>query len=58
MSERFQPRVSTDFESLQNPDFRPLCGEVDLSGYVVSVIDAQGWRFIYFFAFFVECIIN
>uniref|UniRef100_A0A3P9KTE3 Tower domain-containing protein n=1 Tax=Oryzias latipes TaxID=8090 RepID=A0A3P9KTE3_ORYLA len=42
MSERFQPRVSTDFESLQNPDFRPLCGEVDLSGYVVSVIDAQG----------------
>ncbi|XP_024133108.1 breast cancer type 2 susceptibility protein [Oryzias melastigma] len=42
MSERFQPRVSTDFESLQNPDFRPLCGEVDLSGYVVSVIDGHG----------------
>ncbi|XP_024119843.1 breast cancer type 2 susceptibility protein homolog, partial [Oryzias melastigma] len=41
MSERFQPRVSTDFESLQNPDFRPLCGEVDLSGYVVSVIDGH-----------------
>uniref|UniRef100_A0A8C7YLQ7 Tower domain-containing protein n=1 Tax=Oryzias sinensis TaxID=183150 RepID=A0A8C7YLQ7_9TELE len=41
-TKRFQPRVSTDFESLQNPDFQPLCGEVDLSGYVVSVIDAQG----------------
>ncbi|KAM3615946.1 uncharacterized protein V6R79_010079 [Siganus canaliculatus] len=40
---RFQPRVSTHFVELQNPDFQPLCGEVDLTGYVISVIDAQGF---------------
>ncbi|XP_022055850.2 breast cancer type 2 susceptibility protein isoform X2 [Acanthochromis polyacanthus] len=42
LSARFQPRVSTNFMTLQNPEFQPLCGEVDLSGYVISVIDGQG----------------
>ncbi|KAF3693199.1 Breast cancer type 2 susceptibility protein Fanconi anemia group D1 protein [Channa argus] len=39
---RFQHRVSASFVDLQNPEFQPLCGEVDLTGYVVSVIDEQG----------------
>ncbi|XP_076591830.1 breast cancer type 2 susceptibility protein [Chaetodon auriga] len=43
LSTRFQPRVSTDFVDLQNPEFQPLCGEVDLTGYVISVIDGQGF---------------
>lgn len=42
LSARFQPRVSADFVDLQNPEFQPLCGEVDLAGYVVSVTDGQG----------------
>ncbi|XP_028275921.1 breast cancer type 2 susceptibility protein [Parambassis ranga] len=41
LAARFQPRVSTNFKNLQNPEFQPLCGEVDLSGYVVSLIDGQ-----------------
>ncbi|XP_045929819.1 breast cancer type 2 susceptibility protein [Micropterus dolomieu] len=39
---RFQPRVSTSFVDLQNPEFQPLCGEVDLTGYVISIVDGQG----------------
>uniref|UniRef100_A0A3B4UCS1 BRCA2 DNA repair associated n=1 Tax=Seriola dumerili TaxID=41447 RepID=A0A3B4UCS1_SERDU len=39
---RFQPRVSTNFVNIQNPEFQPLCGEVDLTGYIISVIDGQG----------------
>ncbi|KAM9733870.1 breast cancer type 2 susceptibility protein isoform 2-T2 [Menidia menidia] len=42
LSTRFQPRVSTDFVNLQKADFHPLCGEIDLTGYVISIIDAQG----------------
>ncbi|XP_072248251.1 breast cancer type 2 susceptibility protein [Leuresthes tenuis] len=42
LTARFQPRVSTDFVNLQNEEFQPLCGEVDLTGYVISVIDGQG----------------
>uniref|UniRef100_A0A3Q2CW94 Tower domain-containing protein n=1 Tax=Cyprinodon variegatus TaxID=28743 RepID=A0A3Q2CW94_CYPVA len=42
LSSRFQPRVATDFADLQNEEFKPLCGEVDLVGYVISVIDQQG----------------
>ncbi|XP_076002331.1 breast cancer type 2 susceptibility protein [Genypterus blacodes] len=42
LSARFQPRVSANFVDLQTPDFQPLCGEVDLTGYVVSVVDGQG----------------
>uniref|UniRef100_A0A3Q1AWU5 Tower domain-containing protein n=1 Tax=Amphiprion ocellaris TaxID=80972 RepID=A0A3Q1AWU5_AMPOC len=42
LSARFQPRVSTNFVTLQNPEFQPLCGEVDLTGCVISVIDVQG----------------
>ncbi|XP_077578934.1 breast cancer type 2 susceptibility protein [Stigmatopora nigra] len=42
LSACFQPRVSTDFLALQNMDFDPLCGEVDLTGFVVRVIDGQG----------------
>ncbi|XP_057695654.1 breast cancer type 2 susceptibility protein isoform X2 [Corythoichthys intestinalis] len=42
LSTCFQPRVSTDFVALQNLDFDPLCGEVDLTGCVVRVIDGQG----------------
>lgn len=32
---------------LQNPEFQSLCGEVDLAGYVISIIDGQG-RFTFF----------
>ncbi|XP_033486911.2 breast cancer type 2 susceptibility protein [Epinephelus lanceolatus] len=42
LSTHFHPRVSTDFVDLQNPEFQPLCGEVDLTGYVITVIDGQG----------------
>ncbi|KAM4589942.1 breast cancer type 2 susceptibility protein [Fundulus diaphanus] len=42
LSSRFQQRVSTDFVDLQNEEFKPLCGDVDLVGYVISVIDQQG----------------
>ncbi|XP_041659697.1 breast cancer type 2 susceptibility protein isoform X2 [Cheilinus undulatus] len=42
LSARFQPRVSTHFVDLQNPEYHPLCGEVDLTGFVISVIDGQG----------------
>ncbi|XP_026175435.1 breast cancer type 2 susceptibility protein isoform X3 [Mastacembelus armatus] len=42
LSARFQPRVATNFVDLQNPDFQSLCGEVDLTGYVISIIDGQG----------------
>ncbi|KAM4742467.1 LOW QUALITY PROTEIN: breast cancer type 2 susceptibility protein [Anableps anableps] len=42
LSSRFQERVSTDFVDLQNEEFKPLCGEVDLTGYVISVLDQQG----------------
>ncbi|XP_061136842.1 breast cancer type 2 susceptibility protein isoform X2 [Syngnathus typhle] len=42
LSACFQPRVSTEFAALQNPDFRPPCGEVDLTGCVVSVLDGKG----------------
>ncbi|XP_077422873.1 breast cancer type 2 susceptibility protein isoform X2 [Vanacampus margaritifer] len=42
LSAFFQPRASTDFVALQNLQFDPPCGEVDLAGCVVSVVDAQG----------------
>uniref|UniRef100_A0A3Q3A225 BRCA2 DNA repair associated n=2 Tax=Kryptolebias marmoratus TaxID=37003 RepID=A0A3Q3A225_KRYMA len=42
LSDYFQPRVSTNFVNLQNAEFQPLCGEVDLTGYVISIIDEQG----------------
>ncbi|XP_059187692.1 breast cancer type 2 susceptibility protein [Centropristis striata] len=43
LSTRFQPRVSTHFVDLQNTEFQPLCGEVDLTGYVISIVDGQGF---------------
>ncbi|XP_042342387.1 breast cancer type 2 susceptibility protein isoform X2 [Plectropomus leopardus] len=43
LSTRFQSRVSTHFVDLQNTEFQPLCGEVDLAGYVISIIDGQGF---------------
>ncbi|XP_074535553.1 breast cancer type 2 susceptibility protein isoform X2 [Halichoeres trimaculatus] len=39
---RYQPRVSTQFVDLHNPDFQPLCGETDLTGFIISIIDGQG----------------
>lgn len=45
LSTRFQPRVSTRTVDLQKPEFQSLCGEVDVTGYVISIIDGQG-RFI------------
>ncbi|XP_053278900.1 breast cancer type 2 susceptibility protein isoform X2 [Pleuronectes platessa] len=42
LSEQFQPRVSTSFLNLQNPEFQPLCGEVDLTGFIISIMDGQG----------------
>ncbi|XP_068174114.1 breast cancer type 2 susceptibility protein [Antennarius striatus] len=43
LSGRFQPRVSTHFKDLQNTEFQPLCGEVDLTGCIISVVDQQGF---------------
>ncbi|XP_034722037.1 breast cancer type 2 susceptibility protein [Etheostoma cragini] len=43
LATRFQPRVSTCFVDLQNPEFQPLCGEIDLTGYVISIVDGQGF---------------
>lgn len=42
LSDHFQPRVSTNFVNLQNAEFQSLCEEVDLTGYVISVIDEHG----------------
>ncbi|XP_039453877.1 breast cancer type 2 susceptibility protein isoform X1 [Oreochromis aureus] len=42
LSTYFQPRVCTNFVNLQNPDFEPLCGEIDLAGYVITVVDGKG----------------
>ncbi|XP_070762067.1 breast cancer type 2 susceptibility protein [Enoplosus armatus] len=42
ISAHFQPRVSSPFVDLQNPEFQPLCGEVDLTGCVIGIIDGQG----------------
>lgn len=39
LSAHFHPRVCVSFAELKNPDFKPLCGEVDLTGFVISVID-------------------
>ncbi|KAM9852862.1 breast cancer type 2 susceptibility protein [Aulostomus maculatus] len=42
LSASFQPRISANFVDLQNSEFQPLCGEVDLVGYVITVVDGQG----------------
>ncbi|XP_053728706.1 breast cancer type 2 susceptibility protein [Synchiropus splendidus] len=42
LSTCFRPRVCVRFSDLQNPEFTSLCGEVDLTGKVVSVVDPQG----------------
>ncbi|XP_027901225.1 breast cancer type 2 susceptibility protein isoform X1 [Xiphophorus couchianus] len=42
VSSHFRQRISTDFVNLQNEEFKPLCGEVDLTGLVISVVDQQG----------------
>nr|XP_043887864.1 breast cancer type 2 susceptibility protein isoform X3 [Solea senegalensis] len=42
LSTHFQPRVSTNFVELQDIEYQPLCGEVDLAGYIISIIDEQG----------------
>ncbi|KAI1893590.1 hypothetical protein AGOR_G00125290 [Albula goreensis] len=38
----FQPRVSVSFRALQGQGFSPLCGEVDIVGYVLSIAEKQG----------------
>ncbi|XP_051253121.1 breast cancer type 2 susceptibility protein isoform X2 [Dicentrarchus labrax] len=43
LATRFQPRVCSHFVDLQNQEFQPLCGEVDLTGYVISIIDGQAF---------------
>lgn len=40
LSEIFQPREAVGFRVLLN--LKPLCGEVDLVGYVISITDRQG----------------
>ncbi|KAM9453285.1 breast cancer type 2 susceptibility protein isoform 2-T9 [Salvelinus alpinus] len=42
LSERFQAREAVGFRVLLNRDLKPLCGEVDLVGYVISITDRQG----------------
>ncbi|KAK7877718.1 hypothetical protein WMY93_031578 [Mugilogobius chulae] len=42
LSAHFQPRVSVSFAELHNSDFMPLCGEVDITGCVISITDEHG----------------
>ncbi|KAG7471233.1 hypothetical protein MATL_G00122260 [Megalops atlanticus] len=42
LPELFQPRVSVSFRTLRDPGFRPLCGEVDIVGCVISISDRHG----------------
>ncbi|XP_072557489.1 breast cancer type 2 susceptibility protein isoform X5 [Paramormyrops kingsleyae] len=42
LTELFQPRASVSFGALMTPGFRPLYGEVDVVGYVISVADRHG----------------
>ncbi|XP_061073752.1 breast cancer type 2 susceptibility protein [Conger conger] len=42
LPELFQPRVALSFRTLQSPAFRPVCGEVDTAGYVISIADRHG----------------
>ncbi|XP_014068905.2 breast cancer type 2 susceptibility protein isoform X4 [Salmo salar] len=42
LSERFQAREAVGFRVLLNRDLKPLCGEVDLVGYVIAITDRQG----------------
>ncbi|XP_036393591.1 breast cancer type 2 susceptibility protein [Megalops cyprinoides] len=42
LPELFQPRVSVSFRTLRDPGFRPLCGEVDIVGCVISIADRHG----------------
>ncbi|XP_061916438.1 breast cancer type 2 susceptibility protein [Entelurus aequoreus] len=50
LSTCFQSRVSANFVDLQDSEFQPLCGEVDLSGCIISVIDIQGTSPAFFLA--------
>lgn len=43
----FNARVSVSFRELQNPQFSSPCVEVDIVGYIVSIVDKQG-LFYYF----------
>lgn len=38
----YQPRVSLPFNKLLDPDFQPPCSEVDLIGFVVSIVKKIG----------------
>ncbi|KAI7801012.1 breast cancer type 2 susceptibility protein [Triplophysa rosa] len=38
----FHARVCVSFRELQNPQFISPCGEVDIVGYIISVVDKQG----------------
>uniref|UniRef100_A0A8C5ELJ8 Tower domain-containing protein n=1 Tax=Gouania willdenowi TaxID=441366 RepID=A0A8C5ELJ8_GOUWI len=49
ISTRFQHRVSTSLVTFQNSDFQPLCGEVDLTGFVVSIVDGLGTLQVFFY---------
>ncbi|XP_048836639.1 breast cancer type 2 susceptibility protein isoform X3 [Brienomyrus brachyistius] len=42
LTELFQPRASVSFGTLMTPGFRPLYGEVDVVGYVISIADEHG----------------
>ncbi|KAJ7995137.1 hypothetical protein DPEC_G00241440 [Dallia pectoralis] len=39
---RFHAREAVGFHSLLNPDLQPLCGEVDLVGYIIWITERQG----------------
>ncbi|KAG7321641.1 hypothetical protein KOW79_014499 [Hemibagrus wyckioides] len=42
LSLHFPARQSVKFRDLQSPGFSSPCGEVDLVGYVISILDRQG----------------
>ncbi|XP_019903530.2 breast cancer type 2 susceptibility protein isoform X2 [Esox lucius] len=43
LCECFQAREVVAFCSLLNPDFQPLCGELDLVGYIILITERQGY---------------
>ncbi|XP_066555834.1 breast cancer type 2 susceptibility protein isoform X2 [Amia ocellicauda] len=42
LSQLYHPREAVHFRKLLNPSFQPVCREVDLVGYVLSIVGKQG----------------
>lgn len=42
LHQHFRARECVRFRELQNPQFSSPCGEVDIVGYIVSIVGKQG----------------